>query len=63
MTNINFLTGVNWQFAKSWIAKAGYRYLYQDYQHNGFVWDMTASGSISVSESDFTGRRPVLSLD
>lgn len=38
------LAGVNWQFAKSWIAKAGYRYLYQDYQHNSFVWDMTSSG-------------------
>jgi opacity protein-like surface antigen len=38
------LAGVNWQFAKSWTAKAGYRYLYQDYQNNGFVWDMTSSG-------------------
>lgn len=38
------LAGVNWQFAKSVTAKAGYRYLYQDYAHNGFVWDMTASG-------------------
>jgi len=38
------LAGVNWQFAKSVVAKAGYRYLCQDYQNNGFVWDMTASG-------------------
>jgi opacity protein-like surface antigen len=38
------LVGVNWQFAKSVTAKAGYRYLYQDYEHDGFVWDMTASG-------------------
>jgi len=38
------LAGVNWQFARSVSAKAGYRYLYQDYRNNGFVWDMTASG-------------------
>lgn len=38
------LAGVNWQFARSWIAKAGYRYLYQDYENDGFIWDMSASG-------------------
>lgn len=38
------LAGVNWQFAKSVSAKLGYRYLYQDYESDGFVWDMTASG-------------------
>jgi len=38
------LAGVNWQFAKSVNAKAGYRYLYQDYQNDNFVWDMTSSG-------------------
>jgi len=38
------LAGVNWQFAKSVNAKAGYRYLYQDYNNNNFVWDMTSSG-------------------
>lgn len=38
------LAGVNWQFAKSWTAKAGYRYLYQDYNDHGFIWDMTSSG-------------------
>jgi len=38
------LAGVNWQFAKSVVAKAGYRYFYQDYENNGLVWDMTASG-------------------
>jgi opacity protein-like surface antigen len=38
------LAGVNWQFSKSVSAKAGYRYLYQDYQNGGFVWDMTSSG-------------------
>jgi hypothetical protein len=38
------LAGVNWQFAKSVSAKAGYRHLYQDYEENGFVWDMVSSG-------------------
>jgi opacity protein-like surface antigen len=38
------LAGVNWQFSETFSAKAGYRYFYQDYEHNGFVWDMTASG-------------------
>jgi opacity protein-like surface antigen len=38
------LAGVNWQFAKSVSAKLGYRYLYQDYENNGFIWDMTSSG-------------------
>lgn len=38
------LAGVNWQLARSVSAKVGYRYLYQDYEDNGFIWDMTASG-------------------
>jgi hypothetical protein len=38
------LAGVNWQFSKSVSAKAGYRYLYQDYQNGSFVWDMKSSG-------------------
>jgi hypothetical protein len=38
------LAGVNWQLFKVVSAKAGYRYFYQNYQNNGFVWDMTASG-------------------
>jgi opacity protein-like surface antigen len=38
------LAGVNWQFAKSVTAKAGYRYLYQNYKNGGFVWDMKSSG-------------------
>jgi opacity protein-like surface antigen len=39
-----FLAGVNWQFSKSVSAKLGYRSLYQDYEHNGFVWDMSSNG-------------------
>ncbi|MGE5789859.1 MAG: hypothetical protein ACM33C_03240 [Syntrophaceae bacterium] len=38
------LAGVNWQFSKIVSAKVGYRYLYQDYENNGFIWDMTAQG-------------------
>jgi opacity protein-like surface antigen len=38
------LAGVNWQFSKSVNAKAGYRYLYQDYKDGNFVWDMKSSG-------------------
>jgi opacity protein-like surface antigen len=38
------LAGVNWQFSKSVAAKAGYRYLYQDYKDGSFIWDMKASG-------------------
>ncbi|MBI5062671.1 MAG: hypothetical protein HZB87_04170 [Desulfatitalea sp.] len=38
------LAGVNWQFTRVVSAKFGYRYLYQDYEDGGFVWDMTANG-------------------
>lgn len=38
------IAGVDWQFAKSFAARFGYRYLYQDYENNGFVWDMAAQG-------------------
>jgi opacity protein-like surface antigen len=38
------LAGVNWQFARSVSAKVGYRYFYQDYEQDGFIWDMAASG-------------------
>ena len=36
--------GANWQFAKTFSAKAGYRYMDWDYENNGTVWDMAASG-------------------
>jgi opacity protein-like surface antigen len=38
------IAGVNWQFSKHFSAKAGYRYLYQDFEDDGFVWDMAAHG-------------------
>jgi hypothetical protein len=38
------IAGVNWEFAKDYIAKLGYRRLYWDYDDGGIVWDMTASG-------------------
>lgn len=39
------IAGVNWQFARSFAAKAGYRYMYQDYDKNNFLWDMAAHGA------------------
>jgi opacity protein-like surface antigen len=38
------IAGVNWQFSGHFSAKLGYRYLYQDYDNNGFVWKMAAYG-------------------
>lgn len=38
--------GVNWQFAQRFSAKVGYRYVYQDYENNGFVWDVTSRGPL-----------------
>jgi opacity protein-like surface antigen len=38
------IAGVNWQFSEHFSAKLGYRYLYQDYDNNGFVWKMAAYG-------------------
>jgi opacity protein-like surface antigen len=38
------IAGVNWQFSKHFSAKVGYRYLYQDFEDDGFVWDMAAHG-------------------
>jgi opacity protein-like surface antigen len=38
------IAGVNWQLSQTFIAKAGYRYFYQDYEDNGFIWDMAAHG-------------------
>jgi opacity protein-like surface antigen len=38
------IAGVNWQFSRTFAAKVGYRYFYQDYENDGFVWDMAAHG-------------------
>ena len=38
------LAGVNWQFSETFAAKFGYRYFYQDYRNDAFVWDMAAHG-------------------
>lgn len=38
------MAGANWQFSKALSAKLGYRYFYQDYDKDGFVWDMAAHG-------------------
>ena len=39
-----FIAGADWKFRDRFTAKFGYRYLYWDYDNDGFVWDMTASG-------------------
>jgi hypothetical protein len=39
------IAGANWQLSKTFSAKAGYRYFYQDYENDGFVWDMAAYGA------------------
>lgn len=38
------IAGVDWQFSESLAARAGYRYLYQDFEEGGFIWDMAAQG-------------------
>lgn len=39
-----FMLGANWEFARDFNAKVGYRQLYWDYENEGTVWDITASG-------------------
>lgn len=38
------MVGANWAFAKGYTAKFGYRHLDWDYEKDGIVWDMKASG-------------------
>ena len=38
------LAGIRWQISKLVSAKLAYRYLYQDYEDDGFVWDMSYQG-------------------
>jgi len=38
------IAGVNWEFVKTFTAKAGYRIMDWDYKNAGTVWDMQASG-------------------
>ena len=38
------IAGANWEFNKGYTAKFGYRLLDWDYEEDGTVWDMTASG-------------------
>ncbi|MGB8712509.1 MAG: hypothetical protein WCD50_05215 [Onishia taeanensis] len=39
-----FMLGANWEFAKDFTAKVGYRQLYWDYKNDGTEWDMTMAG-------------------
>lgn len=38
------IAGVNWHFSKGFSADAGYRYLYQDFEDDGLVWDIAMHG-------------------
>jgi hypothetical protein len=38
------IAGVGWRFSEHLAAKAGYRYLYQDYEKGTFVWDAAWHG-------------------
>lgn len=38
------LAGANWTLNDRFTAKAGYRYVYWDYEDDGVVWDISASG-------------------
>lgn len=40
------IVGIKWQFSKVVSAKLAYRYLYQDYTEDDFVWDMAAHGPL-----------------
>jgi opacity protein-like surface antigen len=39
------LAGVNWEFTEGVMAKAGCRYHYQDFDDDGFAWDMVSDGA------------------
>jgi hypothetical protein len=38
------VAGANWTLNDRFTAKAGYRYVYWDYEDDGTVWDISASG-------------------
>jgi hypothetical protein len=40
------LAGIRWQISKIISAKLAYRYLYQDYNDDDFVWDVTYNGPL-----------------
>jgi len=43
-TTYQVLAGANWTLNDRFTAKAGYRYVYWDYEDDGVVWDISASG-------------------
>ena len=40
------IAGIRWQFSKVVSAKLAYRYLYQDFKDDDFVWDMSYQGPL-----------------
>jgi hypothetical protein len=47
-SNITYqaIAGLRWQFSKVVSAKLAYRYLYQDYEDDDFIWDMSYFGPL-----------------
>jgi hypothetical protein len=43
-TTYQIVAGANWTLNDRFTAKAGYRHVYWDYDDDGTVWDMSASG-------------------
>lgn len=41
-----WLLTAGWQFARHFSVDAGYRYLVEDYEEDGFVWNVATSGMI-----------------
>jgi opacity protein-like surface antigen len=40
------IAGIKWQFSKIVSAKLAYRYLYQDFEKDNFIWDMAVHGPV-----------------
>jgi opacity protein-like surface antigen len=43
-TTYHVLAGANWTLNDRFTTKAGYRYVYLNYEDDGVVWDISASG-------------------
>ncbi len=41
------------QLARNLYAEAGYRYLYVDYRHDGFIYDVSTGGAQVTMEINF----------
>lgn len=41
-----WMIGAGWQFSQHFDARLGYRYFFEDYDQDGFVWHMAMSGAV-----------------